>query len=29
MGKLDGMVILVTGAGRKRGIGPAIALRAA
>lgn len=29
MGKLDGMVALVTGAGRKRGIGRAIALRLA
>lgn len=29
MGKLDGMVVWVTGAGRKRGIGRAIALRLA
>lgn len=29
MGKLDGMTVLVTGAGRKRGLGRAIALRAA
>jgi 3-oxoacyl-[acyl-carrier protein] reductase/meso-butanediol dehydrogenase/(S,S)-butanediol dehydrogenase/diacetyl reductase len=29
MGKLDGMVALVTGAGRKRGIGRAIAIRLA
>ncbi len=29
MGKLNGMTVLVTGAGRKRGLGRAIALRAA
>ena len=29
MGKLDGAVVLVTGAARKRGLGRAIALRAA
>ena len=29
MGKLDGKVAIVTGAGRKRGIGRAIALRLA
>jgi 3-oxoacyl-[acyl-carrier protein] reductase/meso-butanediol dehydrogenase/(S,S)-butanediol dehydrogenase/diacetyl reductase len=29
MGKLEGMTVLVTGAGRKRGLGRAIALRAA
>ena len=29
MGRLDGAVVLVTGAARKRGLGRAIALRAA